>query len=112
MAVAAIATLTNGVLASAAITQYAAVSGAGAIAAAGARAAGFAQTAGAIGERVPLTTVGTAVAISGAAIAVDAALEVGAAGAVITKATGATVGRALTAATAAGQQVEVLVIPN
>ncbi|MCS4508895.1 capsid cement protein [Xylophilus ampelinus] len=112
MAVASVEILVNGVNATGAITQYAAVSGAGAIATAAGRALGFAKTGASIGERAPVVTEGTAVAIAGAAIAVDAALEVGTAGAVITKASGTTVARAMTAATAAGQQIEVLVVQN
>ena len=112
MAVASIDVLTNSVTATAAIAANTPVTGLGAMAAAGARALGFAKSAGAIGDRVPVVTEGTVVAISGAAIAVDALVEVGTAGQVITKAAGVAVGRAMTAASGAGQQLEVLLIQN
>ena len=84
-----------------------------AIATAAGNAVGFTQTSGAVGDRVPTTAGGTAIAIAGAAIAIGAALEVvGATGQLVTKTTGVTVARALTAAAAAGDQVEVLVIAN
>jgi hypothetical protein len=104
--------LNLGVTASAVIAINQAVSHAGGVAAAGANALGFAQLDAASGTRVTVTAGGTAVAIAGAAITAGAAVEVGTQGRVITRASGVTVGRALTAATAAGDQVEVLVIPN
>ncbi len=113
MAAANIAILTIGVFAAAAITQDSAVTAAGVTATAGGNAIGFANTGTTtVGERVPVTALGTAKAIAGAAIAVGAAVEVGATGRVITKSAGIAVGRALTAAAAAGDQIEVLVIPN
>lgn len=112
MAVAAIETLTNSVTASAAIAANTPVTGLGATAVAAGRALGFSKTAGAIGERVPVVTEGTVVAISGGVIAVDALVEVGANGQVVTKASGVAVGRAMTATSGAGQQLEVLLIQN
>jgi cell division protein FtsX len=56
---------------------------------------------------------GTAIAIAGAAIALGAAVEVHTnVQQVVTKAAGIIVGRALSAASAAGDQIEVLVIPQ
>jgi len=107
------AVLTIGVIAVAAIGQNRAISAAGNVAAAGGNAVGFTNTgAAAAGERLPVTALGTALATAGGAIALGAAVEVGAAGKVVTKAAGITVGRALTAAVADGEQIEVLVIPN
>lgn len=112
MAAAAIKILTLSVVATAALTQHRAATGLGALPAAGARCLGFADVSAAIGERVSVATLGTAIAEAGAAFADDAALEVDVAGRVITKTTGVTVGRALGAAAAAGQMVEILLIPN
>lgn len=113
MAASAIANLTIGVVAAAVLTQYRAVTAAGAIPAAAANAVGFTQTGGAIGDRVPVTMGGTALATAGAAIAVGAAVEVtGAVGKVATKSAGVAIGRALTAAAADGDVIEVLVLSN
>jgi hypothetical protein len=112
MAAAAIKILTVSVVAAAALAQNRAVTGAGALPAAGARILGFTDTTAAIGERVSVGAMGTTIVEAGAAFAVDAALEVDSLGRAITKSTGVTVGRALQAATAAGQLVEVLLIPN
>ncbi len=104
--------LTISVTATGAIAQYNAVTAAGAVASAAGNAVGFADTAGSTGSRVPVTTLGTAIAVAGAAITAGAAVEVGASGKVVTKSAGITVGRALTAAAADGDQIEVLIIPN
>lgn len=100
------------IVATAALTQARAVSGLGAVPAAAARCLGIARTSAAIGERVTVDVDGTAVGEAGAAIAIDAALELDASGRFITKAAGVTVGRALSATTAAGQMLEVLLIAN
>ncbi len=112
MAASAIKLLTLSVIATAALTQFRAVTAAGALPAAAGRCAGFADVSGAIGDRVPYGAVGTAIAEAGAALAVGAALELDAAGRVITRTTGTTVGQALQAATASGQAIEILLIPN
>lgn len=104
--------LVHSLIATAALTQFRAVTGAGAIPAAGARVLGVAATGAAIGERVPVDIEGTTIAESGAAVAVDAALEVDSVGRFITKTSGVAVARALSAASAAGQQMEVLLIAN
>jgi hypothetical protein len=95
-----------------AIAQWQPVTAAGALAAAAANSLGFAMQATASGGRCPVLALGRSVAIAGGAIAQGAAVEIGAAGTVVTKAAGVTVGRALTAAAANGDQIEVLVIPN
>jgi hypothetical protein len=112
MAAAALKLLTLSVVATAALTQNRAVTGAGAVPAAGARCLGFADVSAAIGDRISVGAMGTTIAEAGAAIAVDAALELDASGRVITRSTGVAVARALGAATAAGQMVEILLIPN
>lgn len=103
---------TIGVIAAAAITQGQAVTATGAVATAAGNAVGFAETDAASGARVPLTVLGTAIAVAGAAVSAGAALEVGATGRLVTRSAGVTVARALTAAAAAGDQIEVLPIPN
>lgn len=100
------------ILATGAITANRGVTIAGAVPGAGLTALGLAQTGGAIGEAIPVNVLGTAVGEAGAAIAAGAALEYDASGRVITKAAGITIGRALTAAAALGDQVEVLLIPS
>lgn len=112
MAAAAIKLLTLSAVATVALSANRAVTAAGAIPAAGARCAGFTDFSAAIGERVSYGALGTVVAEAGAAFTIDAALELDASGRVITKSAGVTVARALAAATAAGQMVEILVIPN
>ncbi len=103
---------TIGVIAAAAILQGQAVTAAGAVATAAGNAVGVAETDAASGDRVPVTALGTGIAIAGAAVAAGAALEVGTTGRLVTHSAGVTVGRALTAAAAAGDQIEVLLIPN
>lgn len=112
MAASAISNLVLSVIALAAITQARAVTATGAVATAAGNALGFASTDAATGERVPVVAGGTAIATAGAAIALGAAVEVGTAGKVVTRSAGVTVGRALNAAAADGDQIEVLVINN
>lgn len=100
------------IIATAAITANRGVTIAGAVPAAAATALGLAQTGGAIGDAIPVNVLGTAVGEAGAAIAVGAALEFDASARVITKAAGIAIGRALTAAANAGDQIEVLLIPS
>lgn len=112
MAAAAYKILTLSVVATAALTQNRAVTGTGAVPAAAGRCLGFADVNAAIGDRVSVNALGTTVAEAGAAVAVEALVELDALGRVVTKAAGVAVGRALSAATAAGQQIEILLIPN
>lgn len=100
------------IIATAAITANRGVTIAGAVPGAGLTALGLAQTGGAIGDAIPVNVMGTGVGEAGAAINVGAALEFDASGRVITKSAGVTIGRALTAAAALGDQVEVLLIPS
>jgi len=112
MAASHVALLTLGVTATAAITRGQAVTPAGAVPSAAAEALGFAMNDAAIGDRVPVVALGTAIGIAGAAITAGALVEIGSTGRVVTKSAGVTVGRALTAAAAAGDEVEVLVVQN
>lgn len=113
MAATGIDILTIGLTATAAIAQFQPVQATGAPAVAAGNAVGFARIAGASGDRVPVTVAGTTVAIAGAAIAVGALVEVHTTVTqVVTKSAGVSIGRALTAASAAGDQVEILILPN
>lgn len=105
-------TFVHSVVATAALTNARAVSAAGALPAVSARCLGFAKFDAAIGTRVSVAVTGSTVAEAGAAVALGAALELDALGRVITKATGVTVGSALGAAAAAGDRIEIVLIPN
>ncbi len=96
------------------IGEYRFVSAAVAQAGAAVNTLGVARMAAAIGDVIPVDAVGTAVVESGAAIAAGALVETDASGRAITKAAGPAVARVLPgqAATAAGQFIEVLLIPN
>lgn len=114
MAAGATSIMQVSVVATAALTQYRAANGAGAVPAAAANALGIAQTGGAIGDRVPVAVLGSTLAEAGAAIAANAALELDASGRVITRSAGVTIGRMAPGQTAgaAGDLVEILLIPN
>jgi hypothetical protein len=105
-------TLVLPIVAQAAIAQFRAVTVGGAQAGAGVNSIGPAQTTGASGQAVPVVALGTAIGEAGAAVAVNALLETNASGQYITRSAGAIVGRALTAAAAVGDQIEILLIPN
>ena len=85
---------------------------AGAHAAAAGTALGVSRTNGEDGDDVAVDVLGTTVVTSGAAIAKGAAIEVGADGKAVTQSAGVTVARALDAATASDQDIEVLLIQN
>lgn len=113
MAVAAIDILTVGVVATGTVTQYQPILASGANCVAAGNAVGFARIGGVATDRIPTTVLGTSIAIAGAAIAVGALVEVHTTVTqVVTKSAGIAIGRALTAASAAGDQIEVLIIPN
>lgn len=82
--------------------------------AAGAAAFGVTRTsAAAKGDLVPVDVQGTAIVTAGAAIALDAPLMVDAEGRVVTLTTGkAGVAKAMSAATAIGERIEVLLTPT
>lgn len=95
------------------VAQYRFVSAAGAQVVADANALGVARIAGVSGDDVPLDALGTAIVEAGAAIADGATLKSDALGRGITWVTsGARLAIALQAATAAGDFIEVLLIPN
>ena len=74
---------------------------------------GVCRSPGVAGDKAPVDVLGTAVVEAGAAFALGASLKTDSSGRAITWATsGAKVGIALQAATAAGQLVEILLIPN
>lgn len=107
--------LTIGITATAALEQFRAVSPTGGYPTDGGNALGFTTLAAASGARASVAALGTAIATAGAAINAGALLEVdGTVGKVITHAGGGNkeVARALTAAAADGDLIEVLVIPN
>lgn len=74
---------------------------------------GVARTGGVAGDKITADVLGTATVEAGAAVAANATVKSDASGRAITwAASGAKVGMALEAATAAGQMIEVLLIPN
>lgn len=80
-----------------------------------AAAAGFGLTtedAPAIGSQVGVDMLGTSIATAGAAVAKDALLEVGATGQLVTLAAGVAVARAMQSAGAAGDKIEVFLLPK
>lgn len=107
-----ISVLRLNVIATANITARRFVTVAGAVAGAGVNALGVAFYGDVSGRSVPVDVLGTAIVESGTAVAKGAALQSDASGRAITKDAGATLGRALQAATAAGQFIEIVLIPN
>lgn len=113
MAATSIPLLTLGVVLSGTVAQFGPVTAAGAPATAAGNAVGFSRVAGISGDRVPVDALGTALATAGAAISAGALVEVHTTvSQVVTKSAGVAIGRALTAAAAAGDVIEVLLIPN
>ena len=110
-----VSTLTLTVTAAVALAACRFVTQAGAYPAAGAAAFGVTRSsAEAAGDLVPVDVQGTAIAEAGAAITLDAPLLVDATGRVVPLTVGSKspVGRAMQAATAAGQQIEILLVPS
>lgn len=96
-----------------AVTANRFVTPAGAQAAADANTLGVTRQTGAIAEKVTVDVLGTAIVEAGAAVAAGATVKSDASGRAITWVTsGAKVAVALEAASAAGQFIEVLLIPN
>ncbi len=114
MAASAISVLNISLTSGAAIAQYQPVLASGAVCTAAGNAVGFCQvTVAGTGTLYPATVLGTSKAIAGAAIAAGALVEVHTTVAkVVTKSAGVSIGRALTAAGADGDEIEVLIIPN
>ena len=110
-----VSTLTLTVTAAVALAACRFVTQAGAYPAAGAAAFGVTRSsAEAAGDLVPVDVQGTAIAEAGAVITLDAPLMVDATGRVVPLTVGSKspVGRAMQAATAAGQQIEILLVPS
>jgi hypothetical protein len=80
---------------------------------AGLNSIGVSRSAGVSGDKIAVDALGTATVEAGAAVAAGDSLKADATGRGITWATsGAKIGIALEAASAAGQFIEVLLIPN
>jgi hypothetical protein len=103
---------TLALVAAGAITAERFVAVAGTQAGAAANTWGVARADAAIGEVVPVDAIGTAIVTAGAAVAANALIETDAQGRAITRAAGPIVARALQAAGAAGDRIEVMLIPN
>lgn len=108
------AELVESFTAAGAITAHRFVTHAGAQAGADANTAGVALAdASGAGVMVTVVTLGTAIVESGAAVSAGATVKSNASGQAITWATsGAKVGVARTAATGAGQLIEIFLVPN
>lgn len=104
--------LTLSIPAAAALTARRFVTHTGAVPAAGANVAGATCTDAASGALVAVDVLGTTIVEASAAIAKGAAIETTNTGKAVTKDTGITVARALQAAAADGDLIEVLLIPN
>ena len=96
------------------IGEYRFVNTAVAQAGAASNTLGVARMAAAIGDTIPVDAAGTAIVETGAAIAAGALVATDASGRAVTWAAGAAVARVLPgqSASAAGQFVEVMLIPN
>lgn len=89
------------------------VTPAGAQAGADANTLGVCRQAAAAADKITVDVLGTAIVEAGAAVAANATVKSDASGRAITWVTsGAKIGLALEAAGAAGQMIEVLLIPN
>lgn len=111
MAVGSVEILQKTITASAALTQFRGATLAGALASAAGN--GYVAAVGAAsGAKTTLTVLGTCVAEAGAAVSANALLEFDSSGRVVTRSSGAIVGRSITAGSASGSLLEMLVIPN
>lgn len=109
----AISLLTLTVALTGTVAAHRFITAAGAQATADANTLGVARSEGVSGEKIPVDVIGTAVVEAGAAIALGATLETDSTGRGVTWATsGGKVGIALQAASAAGEFIEVLLLPN
>lgn len=108
----AISVLALSVTASTAITAERFVTATGAVATAAGNAFGVARSQAASGELFTTDVLGTAIVVAEEAIAAGALVEVGATGKAAAKSAGVTVARALQAAAADGDRIEVLLIAN
>ena len=107
------ACLTITVAATGAIAANRFITPAGAQAGADVNTLGVANTAAVSGDKIPVDVLGTSTLEAGAAVTAGVTVKSDASGRAIAWATsGAKVGIALEAATAAGQFIEVLLVPN
>ena len=90
------------------VSAYRFVTAAGAHVGAAAAAHGVAQQGGASGEVITATVLGSAIVESGGAISVNGEVQSDSVGRAVASAGGIILGRALQAATGAGQRIEVL----
>lgn len=100
------------VIAAVALIENRFVSPMGGMPTAGGNTLGVVESDAAAGEITPVAHLGTAVVEASAAIAKGAAIETLADGRAVTADAGIVVARALEAAAAAGQLIEVTLIPN
>ncbi len=100
------------VKAAGAIARQRFVTHGGVQAGAGVAALGVARTDAVAGQDLTVDVIGTAIVQAGAAIAAGAAVESNAQGQAVPLAAGVKLGRALQAAAAAGQAIEVLLIQS
>jgi hypothetical protein len=108
-----ISLLVLNVVAGGALATARGVNFAGAYPAAAAAIYGVTRTsAAASGDLVPCDAIGTTLMEAGAAVTAGGAVEIDATGRAVNYSAGVKVGRALTAATAAGTLVEVLLFPS
>jgi hypothetical protein len=115
MSQAKISILTLSVIATAAALANRCMTTAGAYPAAGGLALGVNTADAVIGQPTPVDVLGTTLVQAGAAVAIDAKLMVGTDGKVITHDNDGdkhAVGRALTAAAADGDTIEILLVPS
>lgn len=109
----AISLLALSAVAAGAIAANRFVTPAGAQAGADANTLGVCRQTAVLNDRITVDVLGTAIVESGAAVAANDTVKADASGRAIPwAASGAKVGLALQAATAAGQFIEVLLIPN
>lgn len=100
------------VLAAAALESNRFATTGGVYATAAGNADGVTRSSAAIGDLVSVDNLGTAVVTASAAIAKGAYVQVAANGKAVTQTSGIAVAKALEAATADGDLIEVLLIPN
>ena len=84
----------------------------GASPSAGGHALGVAYMDADAGQEVSVSVIGTVAAVADAAIPIDSLVQVTATGKVVAHTSGVAVGRSLTAASAAGDEIELLLIAN
>lgn len=107
-----ISILTLAVIAAATLAAERFVGADGNYPSAGDAAFGVTNTGGAAGERVPVDVMGTSIATAGDEIEDDELLQIGTEGKLVPQTTGVAVAKALQAASADGDRIEVLLLPS